>query len=52
MKQEIFQIIIQIDEDHDIYELIINNETYSLDDVYDSEYANLFDELNFLIDSI
>tara|TARA_R100000664_G_scaffold24305_1_gene34099 strand:+ start:235 stop:393 length:159 start_codon:yes stop_codon:yes gene_type:complete len=52
MKQEIFQIIIQIDEDHDIYELIINNETYSLDDVYESKYANLFDELNFLIDSI
>ena len=52
MKQEIFQIIIQIDEDHDIYELMINNEIYSLDDVYKSKYANLFDELNFLIDSI
>ena len=52
MKKQITQIIIQIDEDNDIFELMINNEIYTLDNVYESEYANLFDELNFLIDSI
>ena len=41
---------IKIDEDNDIYEITINNVTYTLDDIYDSEYSDLFDELNLLID--
>ena len=40
----------KIDEDNDIYEITINNVTYTLDDIYDSEYSGLFDELNLLID--
>ena len=40
----------KIDEDNDIYEITINNVTYTLDDIYDSEYSQLFDELNLLID--
>ena len=55
MKKQIKQIIIQIDEDNDIFELMIttNHEViHTLDNVYESEYASLFDELNFLIDSI
>ena len=43
-------ITIKIDEDNDIYEITINNVTYTIDDVYDSEYSKLFDELNLLID--
>ena len=43
-------ITIKIDEDNDIYEITINNVTYTLDDIYDSEYSELFDELNLLID--
>ena len=43
-------ITIKIDEDNDIYEITINNTTYTLDDIYDSEYSELFDELNLLID--
>jgi len=43
-------ITIKIDEDNDIYEITINNVTYTLDDIYDSKYSELFDELNLLID--
>ena len=43
-------ITIKIDEDNDIYEITINNVTYTLDDIYESEYSQLFDELNLLID--
>ena len=43
-------ITFKIDEDNDIYEITINNITYTLDDIYDSEYSELFDELNLLID--
>ena len=43
-------ITIKIDEDNDIHEITINNVTYTLDDIYDSEYSELFDELNLLID--
>ena len=43
-------ITIRIDDDNDIYEMTVNNVTYTLDDVYDSEYSELFDELNLLID--
>ena len=44
------EITFKIDEDNDIYEITINNVTYTIDDVYDSEYSELFDELNLLID--
>ena len=44
------EIIIRIDEDNDIYEMIINGKTYTLDNVYESEYGNLFDELNMSIE--
>lgn len=43
-------ITIKIDEDNDIYEMTINNEVYTLDNVYESKYAELFDELNFAIE--
>jgi hypothetical protein len=42
----------KIDEDNDLYEITVNNKTYTLDDVYESPYADLFDELNALIDLI
>ena len=44
------QITFKIDEDNDIYEITINNVTYTLNDIYESEYSKLFDELNLLID--
>ena len=50
MKKQITQITIQIDEDNDIFELMINNEIYTLDNVYESEYGQLFDELNMSIE--
>lgn len=43
-------ITFKIDEDNDIYEITINNVTYTLDEIYESEYSQLFDELNLLID--
>ena len=43
-------ITFKIDEDNDIYEITINNVTYTLDEIYDSEHSELFDELNLLID--
>ena len=43
-------ITIRIDEDNDIYEMTVNNVVYTLDNVYDSEYGNLFDELNMSIE--
>ena len=43
-------ITFKIDEDNDIYEITINNVTYDLYDIYDSEYGELFNDLNFLID--
>ena len=45
-------ITIKIDEDNDIFEMSIDNEVYTLDNVYESKYADLFDELNFAIDII
>ena len=45
-------ITIRIDEDNDIYEMTVNNEVYTLDNVYDSEYGQLFDELNMAIELI
>ena len=46
------EITFKIDEDNDLYEITVNNETYNLDTIYDSKYGELFDELNILIDSI
>ncbi len=46
------QLTFKIDGDNDLYELTVNNKTYTLDNVYDSTYGNLFDELNILIDKI
>ena len=46
------EITFKIDEDNDLYEITVNNKTYTLDNVYDSEYGELFDELNILIDKI
>ncbi len=43
-------ITIKIDEDNDIYEMTVNNEVYTLDNVYESKYAELFDELNIAIE--
>ena len=43
-------ITIKIDEDNDIYEMTVNNEIYTLDNVYESEYGKLFDELNMSIE--
>ena len=46
------EVTFKIDEDNDLYEITVNNTTYTLDNVYDSPYGNLFDELNILIDKI
>jgi len=46
------EITFKIDEDNDLYEITVNNTTYTLDNVYDSPYDNLFDELNMLIDKV
>ena len=43
-------IILKIDEDNDIYEMIVNDEVFTLDNVYDSPYGKLFDELNMAIE--
>jgi len=45
-------IILKIDEDNDIYEMIVNGKVYTLDNVYESEYSQLFDELNMSIEAM
>ena len=50
--EKITKITIKVDEDNDIYEMSINGKVYTLDNVYESEYGYLFDELNFLIESL
>ena len=52
MLNKIKTLSIKIDEDNDLYEITVNNTTYTLDNVYDSPYDNLFDELNMLIDKV
>ena len=42
----------KVDNDNDLYEITINNTTYTIDNVYDSPYGVLFDELNMLIDKV
>ena len=44
------EIILKIDEDNDIYEMKVNGKVYTLDNVYESEYGQLFDELNMSIE--
>jgi len=44
-------ITLKIDEDNDLYEMRIGNEVYTLDNVYQSKYGNLFDELNMAIET-
>ncbi len=44
-------ISLKIDEDNDIFEMTIDNEVYTLDNVYKSKYGNLFDELNMAIEN-
>ena len=44
------KIILKIDEDNDIYEMTVNGKVYTLDNVYESEYSQLFDELNMAIE--
>ena len=46
------EITFKIDDDNDLYEITVNSKTYTLDNVYDSPYNNLFDELNMLIDKV
>ena len=43
-------ILLKIDEDNDIFEMRIGNEVYTLDNVYQSKYSKLFDELNMAIE--
>jgi len=49
---KINNVAFKVDEDNDLYEITVNKSTYTLDNVYDSPYGNLFDELNILIDEI
>jgi hypothetical protein len=46
------EIILKIDQDNDIYEMIVNGKVYTLDNVYESEYSQLFDELNMSIECV
>ena len=43
-------IEIKVDSDNDIYQMSVNGEVYTLDNVYESEYGKLFDELNMSIE--
>ena len=43
-------ILLKIDEDNDIFEMRIGNEVYTFDNVYQSKYSKLFDELNMAIE--
>ena len=44
-------ITIKIDEDNDIFEMSVDNKVYTLDNVYEGKYSNLFDELNMAIET-
>lgn len=52
IKNMIKEISFKIDEDNDLYSITVNNETFTIDNVYDSKYGKLFDELNIFIDGI
>jgi hypothetical protein len=40
----------KVDDDNDIYELTVNDQSYDIYTVYESPFAELFDNLNILID--
>ena len=44
-------ISFKVDPDHDLYEFTVDNKVFTIDNVYDSEHGELFDDLNMLIDS-
>ena len=46
------QISFKLDEDNDLYELTIDNKVFTLDNVYNTEYGKLFDDLNMLVDTL
>ena len=46
------EITLKIDQDNDIYEMTVNGKVYTLDNVYESEYSQLFDELNISIECV
>jgi len=46
------EIILKIDEDNDIYEMTVNGEVFTLDNIYGSEYSQLWDELNMSIECV
>ena len=48
----ITNVTFKIDSDNDLYEITVNNTTYTIDNVYDSPHGELFDELNMLIDKV
>lgn len=45
-------ISFKLDQDNDLYELTVNNQVFTLDDVYESPYSDLFDELNMAVEVI
>ena len=45
-------ISFKIDQDNDLYEITVDNKTYTIDDVYASPHGEVFDELNMVIDSL
>ena len=45
-------ISFKLDQDNDLYELTVNNQVFTLDDVYESPYGDLFDELNIAVEVI
>jgi hypothetical protein len=45
-------ISFKLDQDNDLYELTVNNQVFTLDDVYESPYGDLFDELNMAVEVI
>ena len=45
------KISFTVDEDNDLNELKVDNQVYTLDNVYESKYGELFDDLNILIDA-
>jgi len=44
-------ISFKVDQDNDLYELTVDNKVFTIDNVYDSKYGELFDDINMLVDS-
>ena len=47
---KLHNLSIKVDEDNDIYELTVNDQTFDIYTVYESPFGDLFDDLNLLID--